>query len=329
MKNFTKKIVLILFLILISLIVLSTKVGATSKPVALVKVKDDYLIYIENLENKDFKFAFSNGEGDNLNLQFISNWEDTNGVHIAALEKNAEVDLSKTVYLLIEEGEGENKTNTSIELDLSKAITKEEMANIEDVTKVIKIDAKQTTTTATNENGIASTLTVGQINITDSKEFNYKYQLIKIDESASKTAKDLITLINSLQTEYKDMSMYNKINAITEVRDLYTSLQKEANWQDVKDMVIYQPEDSKEGDQYIVLIQQLSKDKILKRDIQFLKCTDGHEEEYVKEVKEIKKATALPVTYDSIILIVLLAVIVLITIAVIIRMRKLNEEKNK
>lgn len=329
MKSFTKNLVLILLLIITFLILLVTKVHATEESVALVKVNEDYLIYIENLENKDFKFAFSNTEGDYSNVQFIKNWEDTNGVHVAGLEKSTEVEFGNTIFLLIEEGEGETKVNNSIKLDLSKAITKEEMESIESLTKIIKVDTQNTTTTASNENGIATTQTVGQIDITDSKEYNYQYQLIKIDNNSSKTANDLIKLIDSLQTEYKDMSMYNKINAITNVKDLYEALQKEAQWKDVKDWVIYQPEDSKDGDQYIVLIQQLSKDKILKRDIQFLICEEGHQEEYVKEVKEVKKATALPVTYDSILLIVLLAVIVIIAIIVFIRMKRLNEEASK
>ena len=130
-----------------------------------------------------------------------------------------------------------------------------------------------------------------------------------------------------LQTSYSTLSTYNKILKTKEIRDLYNSLKDEASMTDVKDYVIYQPEDSKEGDKYLVLLQQLSGKRIVREDIQFLICTEGHQQEVVKEVKEIKKATALPRTFDSIILLVVLAVITIIAIAVILRIKKLSKNE--
>ena len=75
------------------------------------------------------------------------------------------------------------------------------------------------------------------------------------------------------------------------------------------------------------MLQQLSGTKIVREDIQFLICTEGHKQEVVKEVKEIKKATALPRTFDSIILLVVLAAIIIIAIAVILRIKKLSKNE--
>ena len=326
----SKKIMLVILLIILALII-PTKIFAATESVAIVKIENDYSIYIDGLENKDFKFSFTNQkpEDDNtIESNLVSNWEDNNGVHIACLEADSEIDLNENVYMIIE-SDGEKSVT---ELDLKNAIDKTEMANVEALTTIISVDTMQTTTTSDNEDGVATTQTVGQVDITESSEYNfedykYKYQLIKIDGTESETAKQLSDLVDSLQTSYSTLSTYNKILKTKEIRDLYNLLKDEASMNDVKDYVIYQPEDSKEGDKYLVLLQQLSGKKIVREDIQFLICTEGHKQEVVKEVKEIKKATALPRTFDSIILLVVLAVIVIIAIAVIFRIKKLNKNE--
>lgn len=331
MKTFNSKKFVLVFSLIIFALVIPTKIFAATKSVAIVKIENDYSIYIDGLENKDFKFSFTNQkpEDDNtIESNLVSNWEDNNGVHIACLEADSELNLNENVYMIIElDGE------TSItELDLENAIDKTEMANVEALTTIISVDTMQTTTTSDNEDGVATTQTVGQVDITESSEYNYedykyKYQLIKIDGTESETAKQLSDLVDSLQTSYSTLSTYNKILKTKEIRDLYNSLKDEASMNDVKDYVIYQPEDSKEGDKYLVLLQQLSGKKVVREDIQFLICTEGHKQEVVKEVKEIKKATALPRTFDSIILLVVLAVIVIIAIAVIFRIKKLSKNE--
>ena len=333
MKTFnSKKFVLVLALALVILaLVIPTKIFAATQSVAIVKIEDDYSIYIDGLENKDFKFSFTNQKPESDNpgdSNLIANWEDNNGVHIACLESTSEIDLNEKVYMIIE-ADGETSVT---ELDLENAIDKTEMANIEALTTIISVDTNQTTTTSDNENGVATTQTVGQVDITESSEYNYedyeyRYQLIKIDGTESETAKQLSDLVDSLQTSYATLSTYNKILKTKEIRDLYNSLKDEASMSDVKDYVIYQPEDSKEGDKYLVLLQQLSGGRVVREDIQFLVCTEGHQQEVVKEVKEIKKATALPRTFDSIILLVVLAVIVIIAIAVILRVKKLSKNE--
>lgn len=331
MKTFnSKKFVLVLALVILALVI-PTKIFAATQSVAIVKIEDDYSIYIDGLENKDFKFSFTNQKPESDNpgdSNLIANWEDNNGVHIACLESTSEIDLNEKVYMIIE-ADGETSVT---ELDLENAIDKTEMANIEALTTIISVDTNQTTTTSDNENGVATTQTVGQVDITESSEYNYedyeyKYQLIKIDGTESETAKQLSDLVDSLQTSYSTLSTYNKILKTKEIRDLYNSLKDEASMSDVKDYVIYQPEDSKEGDKYLVLLQQLSGGRVVREDIQFLVCTEGHQQEVVKEVKEIKKATALPRTFDSIILLVVLAVIVIIAIAVILRVKKLSKNE--
>ena len=331
METFKSKKVMLVFLLVLLIMLLPTRIFAATQSVAIVKVENDYSIYIDGLENKDFKFAFTNQNPEDetsFESQLIPNWEDNNGVNIACLEEGTSLNLNEPVFMIVKVGEELSVT----ELDLDKAISKTDMASVEAITTIIDVDTTQTTTTSDNENGVVTTQTVGQVNIIESAEYNYtdyeyQYNLIKIDGTESETATKLSNLVDSLQSTYSTLSTYNKILKTAEIRDLYFSLREEAVYSKVNDYVIYQPEDSKEGDKYLVLLQQLSGKEVIREDIQFLICTEGHKQEVVKEVKEIKKATALPRTFDSIILLVVLAVILITTIAVILRIRKLNKNE--
>ena len=331
METFKTKKIMLVFLLVILIMLLPTRIFAATQSVAIVKVENDYSIYIDGLESKDFKFTFTNQNPEDetsFESQLIPNWEDNNGVNIACLEDDTSLDLNEPIFMIIEVG-GELSVT---ELDLNKAISKTDMASVEALTTIIDVDTTQTTTTTDNENGVVTTQTVGQVNIIESSDYNYEdyeyqYNLIKIDGTESETATKLSNLVDSLQSTYSKLSTYNKILKTSEVRDLYNSLKEEATYSEVNDFVIYQPEDSKEGDKYLVLLQQLSDGEIVREDIQFLICTEGHKQEVVKEVKEIKKATALPRTFDSIVLLVVFAVILIIAIAVILRIRKLNKNE--
>ena len=331
METFKSKKVMLVFLLVLLMMLLPTKIFAATQSVAIVKVENDYSIYIDGLENKDFKFAFTNQNPEDetsFESQLIPNWEDNNGVNIACLEEGTSLNLNEPVFMIVKVGEELSVT----ELDLNKAISKTDMASVEAITTIIDVDTTQTTTTSDNENGVVTTQTVGQVNIIESAEYNYtdyeyQYNLIKIDGTESETATKLSNLVDSLQSTYSTLSTYNKILKTAEIKDLYLSLREEAVYSKVNDYVIYQPEDSKEGDKYLVLLQQLSGKEVVREDIQFLICTEGHKQKVEKPLIEIKKATALPRTFDSIILLIVLAVILITAIAVILRIRKLNKNE--
>lgn len=329
MKSIKTKLSFIILFIILTIILMTVNTFASNENVALVKVDADYLIYIQNLENKDFKFTFTNdskitAEEAVEKLKFISNWEDTNKVNVACLEKENQLDLTKNIYMWIQT----DKETYSVQLNLEDAISKEEIAQIESLTNLIAIDAKQTTTTVKNEEGITKAETIGQINITDNKEASYKYQLIKLDANQSEATKKFMEEVNILTNKYGTMTMYEKVLEAIKTKKLYSEVEKESKWLDVEDMTIYQPKNSEQGDKYLVLIEQLSDGKVIKKDIKFLTSTKEKEQEVVQEEKEVKKTSTLPVTYDSAILFIILAAIVTIAIIAIVRMRKLNAEKD-
>ena len=268
METFKSKKVMLVFLLVLLMMLLPTRIFAATQSVAIVKVENDYSIYIDGLENKDFKFAFTNQNPEDetsFESQLIPNWEDNNGVNIACLEEGTSLNLNEPVFMIVKVGEELSVT----ELDLDKAISKTDMAGVEAITTIIDVDTTQTTTTSDNENGVVTTQTVGQVNIIESEEYNYtdyeyQYNLIKIDGTESETATKLSNLVDSLQSTYSTLSTYNKILKTAEIRDLYLSLREEAVYSKVNDYVIYQPEDSKEGDKYLVLLQQLSGKEVVR-----------------------------------------------------------------
>ena len=323
-----KSALVVLFILIVTLILPMNKIFAVSQNVAIINDEEDYIIYIEGLEKKAFKFAFSNESIADESMDFTANWEDTNDINIACLEKNSKIDFSKAIYLIIKEGEGEKATYSSTKLNLENAVTKTEMVDVEALTKRIAIDTSKSSTTLKDEEGVTKTTTVGQINITDNKDYDYKYELIKLDGKEAENIKQFIGLVNTLNDSYKTMSMYNKVLVATGIKDLYKDLYKNAKLVNVENMTIMEPQDAIEGDRYLALIQKEKDGKIITNDIQFLTCTNGEEKEIVKETKVVKETSILPVTYDSIVLIIMLAVILIIIIAIVLRMRNLNAKEN-
>ena len=64
-------------------------------------------------------------------------------------------------------------------------------------------------------------------------------------------------------------------------------------------------------------------------DVQFLTAFDDYQPNIIKEQKITQETTKLPITYDSIALIVILAVVVVALVVVFIRMKKLNKHEEK
>ena len=321
---YIKKVAIIAILVIL-MIALPTFVKATNEGVAVLNIEGDYLVYIDGKEATNFQFAFTDSNltetEAKANLTFIANWDDTNGVHVACLEKDTTFNTTKKLYVWILEGENA----TSYELDLTTAITKAEMENVEKLTKSIDVDTTQTTTTVEEKDGVKTTTTVGKLVITDSNEFKYKYQLTKLDGNEKEEIKNITNLIDTLENSYSTMSMYKKVLVATQIKDAL----KNAQYQSVKDMTIEQPNEAQTGDKYLVLLQKVSGNNVEEFDAQFMNCTRNYESETIKEKNPVKTTHSLPVTYDSIVLIVILAVLAILVIAILIRMRKLNAKNEK
>ena len=102
MKTFKSKKFMLVFALIIIALIIPTKIFAATKSVAIVKIEDDYSIYIDGLENKDFKFSFTNQKPEEdkpIESNLVANWEDNNGIHIACLESNSEIKRSLQILI--------------------------------------------------------------------------------------------------------------------------------------------------------------------------------------------------------------------------------------
>ena len=133
-------------------------------------------------------------------------------------------------------------------------------------------------------------------------------------------------LAEKINGEYDGMDMYEKVQVNQEFYNLYSKLVDEAKWQEVENMEVKQPEASVAGDKYIVLLKKVVKDEEITVDAQFLTAYDDYKPNAVKEQIVTQETTRLPITYDSIALIVILAIVVIALVVVFIRMKKLNKK---
>ena len=133
----------------------------------------------------------------------------------------------------------------------------------------------------------------------------------------------------------KQEGMYDKYGfyeSIDYTPERVSKLIAEADWQKVDNMTIPQPESkiegAGEGDQYVVLLQKTNGNEVT-TDAQFLTASYNYEPSTEKEKIITQETTRLPITYDSIALIVALVIVVGSLTFVAIRMKKVSKKNEE
>ena len=334
MKKVNLKIGFIILMSLILLVVLSITANAATGDLEIIKSEDDYIFYVEGYESSEFQFAFSKESVtavDTLNL--IPNWTDSNDVNVACLDNEMAnelgIDLTDDaqdeIFMWVKAEDDKfivGSETEGKEIDLSTALFKENMYDLENLTKLINVDLNQSTTTEEEVNGVKVSRTTGKVVITDSADFTYNYSLVKVDESAEVTG--FLKLLDEMNVTYSEMTMSEKIKEIRKLDTAFSNILLKANWTPVTEMTINQPEESVQGDRYIVLLQKVEDGTVVATDAQILECFENEEEVKETEKVPVKVTTKLPVTGEDITLYVILGIIVVIRIAIIIRMTVLK-----
>ena len=107
----------------------------------------------------------------------------------------------------------------------------------------------------------------------------------------------------------------------------YSKLVEEAEWQEVENMIINQPEESVKGDKYVLLLRKVDGNEET-IDAQFLTAYDDYEPNVITE-QVVKEETAkLPITSDSIVLFVVLGIVVIALVVIFIRIKVLSKKEN-
>ena len=334
MKKFKAKltgaIVLFIMLMLVPMIVLAV----TNENVQIISKTTDeqgkeYIVYIQELMQTNFASAVSNSENTpEQDLNFVTA-QDGEGNYVAQFDANAVT--GETTYLYVKYNqENEEKTDV-LQLDLSKALDKTDMEYVENTTKRIETETVKDLVEINEEiNGVQTTLTVGGLRITDTDNATYEYQLMKVNEGTSYSR--LVELVDELNSEnYNQKDMYSKIQLTSEFYTLYNQLIERATWEAVSNNEIRQPSDAVEGDQYVVFIRKTAEDGTVTTDAKLMlsQITPYETREDVQETRVVQETAKLPITGDSIVLFVALAMIVIALIIVFVRMKKLNKKEDK
>lgn len=329
MKNLNFKIKGIILAIVLAMVIMPSYVEATEgekDAVILEKMSGEKIVYIKELENTEFKYAFSDSKDDD-GLIYTTCLTDSNDEKVAIIESE------KTYkYMFIAQESG---SMNIIELDNIKSITEEEIKEVESLTKKIDVTTDESLSEQLSQESTTITKTRGKIVINEEGKYDYQYQIIEILDTNNTTKKldeIAVELYDQLAILENATTMYERLTVEIKIRDNYSKLLSSGTWLDVEKMSILQPEESQEGEKYIVLIQKMKNGKSIESDIQFMTCNraDEADVEYKNEtmVKNIEKRTKLPVTGENLVLYIVLAVILVAIIIIALKMKSSKEKEN-
>ena len=292
--------------------------------IILEKENGEKVIYINGIDTIDFKYAFSDNEEENLN--YLSAVKESNGVNVATLEAN-----QTYKYMFIQE-----ETNSSkVELSSARTITEEELKEIEELTKIIDVETTDSNRNVSKkEDGTTVTKTTGKITIKPEGEYQYQmWEVLDKNNSSKELNETAVELYNQLSKLENATNMYEKLQIEITIRDDYKKLLDEAKWEDATNKEIMQPEDSQNGEKFVVLIQEVKDGETVKTDVQFMTTAreDDEDVEYTNTVqsKVVEKKTKLPVTGENLILYIIFGVVIIAIIILAVRMKqKGNENEN-
>lgn len=333
MKKLKSKIVVIMLITILSLLILSTNAFAKteSKEVQVVKAENgDYIVYVKDLiASEGFKFAISDEEG-----------KDPNSTDLNKINSVTDKDNNQVALIQSETVSGKTETNlyigeTETKLDLKNAFTVSDMEEVENTTKRINAELK-TDIEQKNEvvDGIQYTVTVGGLEITDSDREKSKYEYVS-ESVSERLPKDKYSELQELAKQlekdgnYESKDMYAKIEFAKNFSKLYKELIDIASWKPVQNLTIMQPEDAQKNEKYVVLLKKTAEDGTETYDAKFMTSYRTDKEASIPartEIKTVKETAKLPVTGDSMILYIVLAVILVALIVVFIRMKKLKNQ---
>lgn len=306
--------------------VLPVIVFATNENVQIVQIKnDEYIIYVENLESREFNYAISSDKtSTEMNLKYIHSVKDDDGNQVALVD-SSNYDFNKGTKAYFWVKEGDKQIISAEEIDFSLAFEKEKMEEVENTTKRIKTEIVEDLVEEDkiDEDGVHITVKIGGVKITDTDEAKYFYQTMPATEEYA----TLMNLAEKIKDEYDGMSMYTKVETTNEFYTLYNKLMENAQWQEVDSMTIRQPKEAVEGSKYVVFIKKVEGEEIT-LDAKFLTCQEVKTPTYEKEKIVTQETTKLPITGDNIILVIIFAVVIIALILVFIRMKKLNKKDN-
>ena len=323
MNQRIKKIIVMLLISLLAYIpIMSFADNQITNVPQIVKLDDEkYIIYLEKLQGTKFNYSISlNEEGEYDEQKSLASTVDSEKNQVAVIQKeDFDFEKNNKAYLKIKQ----NNQISTVEVDFSKAITKQDLQNVETTCKRINTDILSDLVEEdfNDENGVHNILKVGGLKLENEDNSQYFYDIKKTSDT------EIMDIAKKINAEYQNMDMYNKIKLTQEFNEKYNLLINEAKWEEVVENTIRQPKDAEENSEYIVLIKKVKDDQEI-TDIKFLTSIEDKNEAYENEKIAIQETSKLPITGDSMILIVTFILVLGSLIFTFIKMRKSNEKEN-
>lgn len=333
MKRLKVKIMAMVLMIILITLMIPVNVFAAEANIQAIKTEnEDYIIYVEGLEKAEFEFAISTSDkATDEELYFTKSVKDGEGNKVALIEKSKVISGTNYIYI-------KNGTETTInEIDFADETQIFDIAKMQKVEKTTQRIETELLTNIEERNevidGVQYTEKVGGLKVNEEDGTTYYYKSTKLP---AEKYSELQKLANELNGEgYTQKDMYGKIQFAKEFYNLYEELLKNIeltnSWSEVENMIIKQPIEAQKDEQYVVFIKKVSQTDTID-DVKFLVSYREDEEEKIPgrtETKVVQETAKLPVTGDSIVLFVLLAIIVLALIIVFVRMKKLQNQESK
>ena len=333
MKKSTIKLVAFGMLVLMLLSIFTVPVKAeTYEKVVLKKANKEFLIYYKDICNDEFEFAFSLDKSqptDDLFTRSAKDQADEGALDVAYIDATLYDTYFATnkAYIWIKDNNDQMLVSADL-VDLTDALNDGIIELVNNTTKRIDVDTTQTHETHEMVDGVDTTVTTGKVVVDEKGGAKYSYTLTRLTDTTTKANK-LFDLAEALKEDISDT--YTNLSLSKQFYDLYMELMPtNSEWTEVENSEILQPDNTVEGDKYIVYLKEETADSITV-DAKFLTCVYKADEGVDQKEETITETVKLPVTFDSgTILFIILGIIVLaLVIFAIIRVKANKKDENK
>ena len=333
MKKSTIKLVAFGMLVLMLLSIFTVPVKAeTYEKVVLKKANKEFLIYYKDICNDEFEFAFSvdnSQPADDLFTRSAKDQADEGALDVAYIDATLYDTYFATnkAYIWIRDNNDQMVVSADL-VDLTDALNDGMIELVNNTTKRIDVDTTQTHETHEIVDGVDTTITTGKVVVDEKSGAKYSYTLTRLTDTTTKANK-LFDLAEALKEDISDT--YTNLSLSKQFYDLYMDLMPtDSEWTEVENSEILQPDNTVEGDKYIVYLKEETADSTTV-DAKFLTCVYKADEGVEQKEETITETVKLPVTFDSgTILFIILGIIVLaLVIFAIIRVKANKKDENK
>lgn len=333
MKKSTIKLVAFGMLVLMLLSIFTVPVKAeTYEKVVLKKADKEFLIYYKDICNDEFEFAFSldkSQPADDLFTKSAKDQADEGALDVAYIDATLYDTYFATnkAYIWIRDNNDQMVVSADL-VDLTDALNDEMIELVNNTTKRIEVDTTKTHETHEMVDGVDTAITTGKVVVDEKDGAKYSYTLTRLTDTTTKANK-LFDLAEALKEDISDT--YTNLSLSKQFYDLYMELMPtDSEWTEVENSEILQPDNTVEGDKYIVYLKEETADSTTV-DAKFLTCVYKADKGVEQKEETITETVKLPVTFDrGTILFIILGIIVLaLVIFAIIRVKANKKDENK